>query len=84
MFRLEKDRVAVVEVGIVLDLVESADVLKWVRIMVHFPHVVILEHGSKDVLWDVAECVLVLAKLIARIATLVDVDLQVLAIADVE
>jgi len=80
---VEQVLVNVVEVRVVQDLVQSADVLEGVRIVVHLPHVVILEHGPEYVFRDVTKGVLVLREEVAGITVFVDVYLEVLSVGHV-
>ena len=82
--RVEQVRVRVPKVRIVEHVVERFYVVKRISVVVHLLHVVVLEHGTDHVLWDVAEGVLVLVEEIAWVAATVHVNLKVFALGDVQ
>ena len=83
-FRDEQVCVRVTEVAVVLDSVEGRHEVERSCIMIHFTHVIVAVNGTQHMLWDVANGVLVLLERLTRVAILVNVDLQVLALGDVQ
>jgi len=71
------------KVGVVLDLIQSSNVLEGICIVIHLSHVVILEHRPKHVFRDITKGILMFCEKIAWIAVFVDIDLQVLSVRHV-
>ena len=59
-------------------------ILEWIRIIECFTHVGVLEHGSENVLRQIAESIIVLVYINAWICRTVDEDLQILALLYIE